>query len=385
MFSALLSGCDLSRYAAVAPRQLFTIPLGNLPGNFNPWSSAANGSSSFALRDGIFYIGNGERLTAFSSSGVLLDHIAPRAGDAAQSGPVAGFLERSVPYYAYPLESVGVIAARGNAAYFTNTLVSAGMDNFEGTGEPGEKAIANTQLLMYKDRAMRQIIGNEDGQGFNFYAIQAIYPLSGSRLAVLSLKDDGRVLYFFDGNLNFEREVVFAPGVLPEFSGKPRLQADANTSVTTKGVLKAIVPDDARPFVHVQVDYYDFLYDTSASDAPLRVEFNGTVIFRINLRSGAYDKAVPVSEADASFVLAGMRGSDFVLFGYAEPREAGRQGNIAVIKASASGAVTRRYTLDWPTESAVMYRTAYDGESTVGGYFLEETGVSVVWWKLANF
>ena len=123
-----------------------------LPGSFYPWNRHIYAHASFAFKNDIFYIGNDRTLSLFSSSGILLDYLAPSySGKTIQEKTVSEYAANNIPYHIYPLEFVGAIGVDKNQKmFFANTLVDkmtmrTQTDDFSPT----------VQLLMYSKKTPR--------------------------------------------------------------------------------------------------------------------------------------------------------------------------------------------------------------------------------------
>lgn len=374
----LLSSCS-SEYVVKAEK-LFSIPFGNMPGNFNPWyrGISPNPNASFAVSHGIFYIGNGNSVSVFSSSGVLLEYIAPPYLRAGERGYIAAYREHNIPYYAYPLDYVGAIGVVENKKlFFANLALSTVEDSFQ-----SEKSIAAVQLLLYENKSIMQSIGEDGPNSSNFYSIKRIFTRKNSDMVVYSVEKDTHVLYFFDKNNYFRYKLVLFKNQLPLFQGEPLVKR-ADTTVKTQGILASVVPSLKKPYAYVQVRYYDFVSD--ALDSVLEVRFHSMKVFRINIRTHTYDKEIALSEMHESLLLQSVLDDESLLFmgSIVSDDTSSIASAITVMKTNQHGFITRSYELEVPFEDFVWSAVDYDNESKkIGAYYVRDENVSVVWWRM---
>ncbi len=372
----LLNSCSFEY--SIKAEKLFSIPFGNMPGNFNPWyrGISPNPNVSFTVHNGIFYIGNGTNLSVFSSSGVLLEYIAPPYGPANQQGHLEAYQKNNIPYYAYPLEYVGAIGVVENKKIFFANLALSTIEGFF----QSEKSTAAVQLLLYENKRIEQSIGEDGPNSSNFYSIKKIFTRKNSDIVVYSIEKDAHVLYFFDKNNYFRYKLVVSEEQLPIFQGKPQVEI-AGTTVKTQGLLANVVPSLKKPYVYVQVRYYDFVSDLL--DSVLEVRFNSMKVFRIDIRTHSYDKEMMLSEVSESLLLQSVLYDENLLFmGSVVPDDASSSSAITVLKTNQYGFITRSYELTVPFEDFVWRAIDYDDESRkVAAYYVRDDNVSVVWWR----
>ncbi len=378
--SLLLTSCA-SEYL-VKPETLFSIPFGSMPGNFNPWYRGISPSpnAAFTVHNDIFYIGNGNSLSAFSSSGVLLDYIAPAYALSKEQGQVAAYRENSIPYYSYPLEHVGAIGVIENRKlFFANLAVSNTLDSFQ-TQAP-QSAV---QLLLYEDKRIKHSIGEDGLNSSNFYSIKKIFTKKNSDVVVYSVEQDAHVLYFFDKNNYFLYKLILSEKQLPLFQNESHVSLTASKAVKVQGLLVGAVPSLTKPYVYVQVRYYDFVAPTGNSF--FEVRFHSMKVFRIDIRKQAYDREIPLSEVHESLVLQSITDDESLLFmGSIVPDDKSFAQTMTLLKVNQYGLITQSYELAIPFDDFVSSAVDYDEASKkVGAYYVRDEHVSVLWWRVKH-
>ena len=374
LLNLLFVSCNTEKY--VAAQKLFSISFGDLPGDFNPWTEPIGGyQRSFGLRNGIFYIGNINKLMAFSSTGVLLEFIAPAS--AYQNGIFELYNNSNIPYYVYPLENIGPIGiSKDNTVFFAHILHSDEFRSYFFDSSPQQTRV---QVLSYKN-TVEEFIKKERNNEFNFHSIETVHVKNNSEIAILSKIENGAVLYFFDSEGKFLREVVFYDSALPLFSDEDVKEDDTEYTTNRRGLFVTAVPSHFDSYVYLQVRYYEFISD--AQDIVLEVKFKQSRVFRIDLFTEQYDKEilVPDNIGESLMLTHVEKNGDLVFLGM--DIEGVENNNLSLVKLSNNGSLKNTHVLENPFNDFISFEYSYDGNGKVGAYFVREDKIDVVWWSL---
>ncbi len=369
-----MQSCAL-RSHQIEAEYLFSIPLGVLPGEFKVWkSSSVPYRSSFFMRNGVFYIGNTNRIMVFSSTGLLINFIAPSYEPS--YGNILQYSTKGIPYYSYPIGLVGeIVSDASGKIIFSNTLISEAKFN--------TTDYAVVQLLIYENNEMKKILGRIGKEQFNFLSVKNIFIRNNSQIVVLNKDETSSTLYFFDKKGYMVKSVFFKDGRFPVYP-QERYKESIAKSTKIKAIPIAIVPSPNREIVYVHINYYNLISDEGKGENVQQVQFRRTIVYAFNTISRKYSKMIDIPSISSSHVLRKVMNNGNMVFLGVEVSEEQKQ-YFSVVLASQEGKELRHYNLFFPLDDYISYEATLNSSGKLGAYFVGDERVDVFWWNLSSF
>ncbi|MGO8694534.1 MAG: LIC_12708 family protein [Rectinemataceae bacterium] len=303
----LVSCANEEKSVAVRREQLFTLSYGPAEDQLNLFQ-LDNGSNPLktriAMREGIFYIANGDsaKVVRYSSFGDVLSMIynpeknpepvilkpvgsknanggsgsAKSAGsqqDNDPANPDLGAGRRAAPY---PFRAVGEIAVDSNQRIYVEDRLPPerrAVDKESG-------AILDYVVLRFdKDGQFIDYLGQEGIGGTPFPYIVGVYTTPSDDCVVVSVTQDSWLVHWFDGKGTIISALRLRRDALPMPDEKSGLIAS----------LDKILPDTEGRNLLIKIDYYNENVDPDTK-SPTGVGFASSWIYRMNPRDASYSE-----------------------------------------------------------------------------------------------
>jgi hypothetical protein len=253
-----LSSCKKPRQvvaSTVERDNMFTLPIGRMEDQidlFDISGERSNNLSCIAMRDGLFYIsnGNGQKISRYTSYGDILFMIyneetnpppltlKKREGDATKWCTT------------YPLEEPGLLAVDSRKNIY---VVDKYPDNAGYTTEGG---VLRDRVVLHFDENgdFVEYLGREGVGGSPFAHVEGIYTTVNNELAVVTRTSTGWNIYWYDAQ---GMELYYLPLSLNDIPGPKGSTPAAIVSVDSI----CAAPDARR--LYVKADYYKEIVDAS--------------------------------------------------------------------------------------------------------------------------
>ena len=269
---------------------LFTLNYGNFEDEINLFDLSSAGSSidtHIAMRDGFFYIANGEskKIMEMNSYGDLLKIYYND-----EYNPSPSFLD----------EDDGVTSTRKAIAYPFNKISSICVDyrknlyvadklppeRYE-VSENGRQQLSEVILWFDSDGNYIDYIGQNGIGGTPFPYIKNIYATINNELVVVCLSSDGFVVYWFSeaGHLLYTIPV--------ENRYVPNPFATESSSSDYWLNVENIVPDYSEKKLYVNVDYYSSYID-EASRIQSGIDYSQTLLYTLDIADASFESPITV-------------------------------------------------------------------------------------------
>lgn len=383
----LLASCGSPAVVKVDRDLLFTLGMGKLEDQlslFQQQGPDGELKTRFCMRDGFFYIANGEgkKVLEFTSYGDLLSMIYdpeanPESVTLRSDESVVESLRKRASQY--PFVSAGEIAVNSAKEIFVEDRLPEERRVFDDK----EGVLLDRVVLRFRrDGSYNDYIGQEGIGGTPFPYIEGVYSTANDELVVVSreasAKRDAWLVHWFGPQGNLISDLAIPSDRLPMPKTDEKLIAE----------LEGIVPDPESRRLYLFIDYSKEIVDPSTRTSS-GIAFYATRLVALDPASGARigDVEVPASEqVDAggreiartySFLGASRGGKAYFML----PRLDGPY-DVMVLDV-ASGAV-KKASIAVAGDETRFSSFFVSQEGILCGLLATETEVRVVWWKLGD-
>jgi hypothetical protein len=382
--SLLASSCS-PRETSLRREQLFTLGYGPAEDQIDLFQlgNALPQKSCIAMREGIFYVsnGNGAKVTRFSSFGDVLSMIydpernpephllAPPVAEGADSA--AG--RRAIPY---PFRSIGEVAVDSRQCLYVEDRLPAERR----VQDKDSSALLDHIILRFdKDGKYLDYLGQEGIGGTPFPYISGIFATSSDDCVVVSMTQSAWLAHWFDSSGSVMASVKLSRDALPV----------PDKGGATISSLDRIVPDPESRSLILKVDYYKESVDP-ATKSGSGIEFVSSWAFRMDPRDGSYPERwqVPTEER------VSKTGSEGASIRYVQiPQFIGAAGKYLFFMGADDGGLTYVTSLDRTTRDARRFQIDIgEDESYFDAFFISREGIlcallgtkfeaRFVWWR----
>lgn len=387
---SFLSCSKSNQVHSVSENTLFKLGYGNFEDELNLFDLAKTGNIStfMTMRDGFFYIANGEskKILELNSYGDLLslyynDEVLKDVDFAGKDS--INSTKKAVPY---PFNTLGPLAADSRKyIYAVDTLPL----------ERQEKDSANRLLLSYVvlrfDSSGKFIdyLGQQGPGGTPFPYVKSIYTTHDNELVVVCTTNDGLVAYWYGTNGFLLYTVPVSQNTVPKIQREDSAEAPAYISIG------GIVPDYTAHKLYVKVDYYMTSLDP-ALKVQSGIDYYTTLLCPLNVDTALYDEPLEIPSYEYSvtenltkeiynlpFDFLGV--TDNGWFFFIVPAEEGFI--VQMVQPDGQRIVKRSLNVD---HSKILYYTlSLSGNGIISGLFVKSENAEAVWWRtdslLASF
>jgi hypothetical protein len=402
ILTLLLIGCQKKEIEELMGTELFSLSLGKLDNQidlFPPSSGNVEKKTSIYMRDGWFYIANGNsgKVMVFSSYGDLIFLLYNPATnpapafikqvqvDTSTGGNTTGGapdnssedLVSTRGAVAYPFLDIGEIAVASDKSLYVEDAVTEAK-----VVKDGAHGVLLTRVILRFDRRGKPegYLGQEGIGGTPFPYIMAMHVTSNDQLVVVTRLPQSWEVFWYsrEGTLLYQVEIDSA-----------HLPVAAEKSVTPS--LVKIIPDMQNMFLYLTI----YLYREPADDAS-RPNSNqaDTVIsrvYRLNLKTRQYDSFVELPQNPPRKETAGLKTTEipappsdligvsangyYYLLGFAD-------SNLYTLQIldQAGRVRTRRYMVI--EDSELSFRDLRLSPTGLAyGLLVDQTRAHVTWWR----
>ena len=385
IYSLLLFSCtESSGVVSLEENELFSLEYGNFEDQLNLFSLAnpAPVQTSLAMRDGFFYIANGEarKILELNSYGDLLSiyynsegNPTPSFADS-ESSQTVSTTRKAVEY---PFNALGPIAADSRKYIYVVDQLPP---------ERHEQDVENRLLLSQivlrfaSDGTFIDYIGQRGPGGMPFPYIKNIYTTQNSELVVVCQVNDGMVVYWFDRTGYLRSTIPFRVDHLPN-----SLAEDSLTDVYVS--LDNIVPSLTEEKLFVKIDYYTSSID-AASNVESGIDYTTSLLYSLDINTGVYGEPleIPAYEQEVadgfsrlvyhlSYDFLGVTESGWLFFIIADENEY----SIQMIQENGGRILHRHLEVDH--RDTLYHSISLSPEGIISMLVAEEEKAKVVWWR----
>ncbi|WP_010258431.1 LIC_12708 family protein [Treponema primitia] len=284
----LFSACTRQGLVSIAREDHFALEIGRLEDQidlYNLEGGRSNRKTSLAMRDGLFYIadGNGGKVVHYTSYGDLLFMIYNE-----KTNPPPLTLRTDVETegvgtrgaFPYPLEEPGNITVDTRKHIYVEDRLPYERRSFD-----TENRIIEDAIVLHFDANGRfvEYLGKEGIGGSPFPKIERISVSVQDEFAVVCRMPTGWNIYWYDA----EGVLLYFLPLRNEIIPTPPDRMPVFPSIDTI----AVSPDSRKLFI--KVDYYRETFDES-TNTKLGAEPDSSVIWMMNVEDGTYSGTIEV-------------------------------------------------------------------------------------------
>ena len=359
----LLGGCWGKRASGLKHRDLFTIPLGTLPGELD-WFYREGfrmaGTAEIQTRDGLVYLSGGDagKVMVFNSYGDLITYVYDPARNPGPALPDSG--ESSGSAVEWPFRSPGAIAAVENGI-----LVEDGVENDRRVPNPDTGLLHDRVVLRFdKNGGFLGHLGREGFGGSPFPNITALNVREDGGIVVTSHVDDAWMSYWFDSSGVSTVTVRISADQLP---GREDGEA----------VLYDVRPDPVDWKLHLRVDVYPEDEGTDRPEPRLYSLDLTTLLYSppviLTYAGGDTENGVPAvppkylgTTVDGTHLMIAPEGPE----------------SFRLILVDHQGRITHNRRLEVSPDTVIYRRFGLQNNGLLSGIFFGPREASVVWWRV---
>ncbi len=397
----LLSSCGKSSLVhSLNENRLFSLDYGNFEDELNLFDLAGTGTVStfMEMRDGFFYIANGEskKILELNSYGDLLslfynDEVTKDVKFAEKSSSIgsrqdmsrdasrnSGQQNSTKKAVSYPFNTLGPVTVDARKfIYAADTLPSERQE----MDSQNKNVLKNVVLRFDNNGQFIDYIGQQGPGGTPFPFIKKIYTTKKDELVVVCTTSDGSSVYWFNTSGFLLYNVLVSNSTVPKLAHDEKTEAPEYLSIGN------IVPDSENYRLYIKVDYYIASLD-EALKVQSGVDYEKTMLYPLDVPSGKYEE--PLEIPSYEYVITENMAKEvynlpYNFMGVTEngwfffiiPDENGFL--VQMVQPDGQRVVKRSLSVD---HSKILYYTlSLSGNGIISGLFVKKEAADVVWWR----
>jgi hypothetical protein len=376
----LLIACSRTGTEELDRSDLFSIQIGRMEDELDFFGLEGGRSqkrSALAMRDGLFYIsnGNGQKISHYNSYGDLLFMIYNEASNPPPMSlrPRNGELVTrwAVPY---PLREPGLITVDSRKHLY----VEDRYPRERWSTDPENGAILDSFVLHFDtDGNFVQYLGREGIGGTPFPRITGIYSSLEDEIAVVCRHGLGWIAYWFDSRGTLLYQIRVDGAALP-------IPSDREQVIPSVDAVAAA--PDAR-LLYMKVDYYRSTYDPS-TDTRSGSEGDSSVVWVLSAENGAWVDRIEVPFYEVSIGEAGRRVREKLFYSLLQVARGGHiflrfpvEEGYALLIMDAHSPTQRRGFIEVRPEELQMNIFDLSEEGILSALLVSDWEVHAVWWR----
>jgi hypothetical protein len=378
----LFCGCNGEPVPSVAREDLFTLDIGRLEDQIDLFNLEGNRSivkTALAMRDGLFYIsnGNGEKIVRYTSYGDLLFMIYNEETNPPPLSlmPLGGH-DGAVTRWAltYPLFNPGAIAVDSRKHIYAEDRFPYERHSFDSANQ----VLLDSMILHFDaDGRFVEYLGQGGAGGAPFPRINGVYTSIQDELAVVCRLPQGWIIYWFDSEGTPLYQIPLRNNTIP----MPRDRTGVFASVDA--VMAA--PDARRLFI--KVDYYRDTFDESTNTRSGN-EGDSSVIWILNVEDGSYAGTMEAPFFERTITINNRPVTENLFYSMLGVIKGGRvflsfpvEGGYSILILSADSREQRRGFIRVDDEELQYNAFNLSEDGILSGLLAGELDAKVVWWR----
>lgn len=381
----LVCGCTNGSIEVLPKQDLFTLTLGKMDDQLDLFTTGRiNRKNSFYMRDGFFYIANGNsrKIVQYSSFGdlLLLLYNADPSINPPTSLQRASELEDTVSNRVaaeYPFNQIGEIASDSAARIYAEDRVA----NEQVIEDKNRGVLLASRILVFSnDGKLIHHIGQEGKGGTPFPYISNMFITLNDDLVVICTIPRAFLVFWFSDDGALLHSLKFETDALP---------ADENTIASVVG----IHPDLAAYTLYFQLLYFtDEIDQSTQTKATVKDTMNKIYAYDVVSKKFGASFQIPDSgrmkvkndggEVNIPAPTYEFLGVDEKSYFYFVRPEGINDMRVLVLDPKGRQEKTRILSVDESGESELFYKylhLSYDG--IVSAFLGTRDSVNVVWWR----
>lgn len=287
-FFLFFSSCSSSKMNRVLEKnELFSLEYGNFEEQVNLFDLASVGeiNTSLAMRDGFFYIANGQskKIMEFNSYGDLLSLYYNE-----ETNPEPSFFKSSLSpsstrkALAYPFNEISAIAVDSRKNLY---VVDKFTPDRQETDSESNTILSQMVLRFDSMGNFIDYLGQEGPGGTPFPVIDNIYATDNNEIVVVCRNASSTLVYWF----STEGYLLWTVPISKEHVPNPLASEGDDIWVD----LGNVIPDYSQHKLYISVNYYSSYID-EASKVESGIDYERTLLFPLNVEDGSYGQALTI-------------------------------------------------------------------------------------------
>ena len=282
LFVALFSSCGRQRNnLSLEEVEVFSLEYGNFEDELNifDYIQVGNIDTSLAMRNGFFYIANGEsqKLMEMNSYGDLLtlfynEDTNPRPSFATEDGETLNATRKAV---SYPFNRVNNVTVDGRKFIYAVDRLPIERQEYD---EDLQEHLENIVVRFDGNGNFVDYLGQQGPGGTPFPFVRNIYVTNDNELVVVCVTSAGPMVYWFSeaGQMLFTIPIEKKNVPAPYDEGQEYYLEVEN-----------VAPDYSSRILYVKVDY-SVPYVDEASRMQSGISYDRTLVYALNVETGTY-------------------------------------------------------------------------------------------------
>ncbi|MBQ7158452.1 MAG: hypothetical protein IJS09_03365 [Treponema sp.] len=370
--------------ASVNEDTLFTLKYGNFEDELNLFnlSQAGTINTYMTMRDGFFYIANGEskKIMELNSYGDLLSLYYNEEVTKNPSLAENNAENSTKKAVSYPFNTLGPIAVDSQKhLYAVDTLPPERQER-----DTEKRLLLSHAVLRFdSDGSFIDYLGQQGPGGTPFPFIKNMYTTMANELVVVCTTNDGPMVYWFGDNGFLLYTVPFTAETVPN----PYKEAVEDTVYIS---IENVVPDLVSHKLYVKIDYFTNMLDP-ALKVPSGVDYHHTLLCPLDVTTGRYETPLEIPPYEAA-VAEGLSNEVYLLpydflgvtesgwFFFYIPTEKGYQ--VQMVQPNGQRILKRG--LSAKHSDILYYAVSLDEEGIISALFIKNDRAEVNWWRTDN-
>lgn len=385
LFALSLSSCRRSNVvASVKEDTLFTLKYGNFEDELNLFNLSQAGSINtyMTMRDGFFYIANGEskKIMELNSYGDLLslyynEDVTKNPSLAADNGENS--TKKAV---VYPFNTLGPIAVDSRKHLFAvDTLPLERQER-----DIDKRLLLSHAVLRFDSNGdFVDYLGQQGPGGTPFPFIKNLYTTTANELVVVATTNDGPIVYWFEENGFLLYTVPFTMETVPN-PYKDSVEDSVYISIEN------VIPDVTEHKLYVKIDYFANTLDP-ALKVQSGVEYQHTLLCTLDVTTGRYEAPLEIPPYEV-FVSEGLSNEMYSLpYDFLGVTESGwfffyisTEKGYQVQMVQPNGQRILKRGLQAKHGDILYYTVSLDDEGIISALFIKNERAEVNWWRTDN-
>ncbi len=279
--------------------ELFSLKYGNFEDEINLFGVDKIGkiSTSLTMKDGFFYIVNGQnqKILSYNSYGDLLSiHYNEDFYDEKYNELLSKQNSMLWKGVSFPFEFDGKIAVDSKKYMYAVGIVPKERNEQD---EDENLVYSQVVLRFSSDGTVLDYIGQQGPSGTPFPFIKQIYVTNQNELVVVCITTGGSCTFWFSSDGYLKYRIPLTQKDIPHEKFDFAEGEDDDIFISVENV----VPDYSSQTLFVKVDYYKPYVD-SESKISSGVNYLETVIYPLNVETGTYSKSIIVPPYEESVI-----------------------------------------------------------------------------------
>jgi hypothetical protein len=383
LLCTVVTGCSRSKnVASVNRNELFTLKYGSFEDELNVFNLSDVGTvnTAMTMRDGFFYIANGEskKIMELNSYGDLLNlyynEDFNHKPSFANKNDSQNTTRKAI---VYPFNTLGPIAVDSRKyLYAVDTLPQ---DRQE---QDTEKRLLLSHIILRfsSDGVFMDYLGQQGPGGTPFPFIKNIYTTKNNELVVVCTTNDGTVVYWFNTNGFLLFTIPITTKTVPD----PYTKTDSPGGYVS---VENVIPDQLSRTLYLKIDYFENTLDPTLK-VQSSIDYTHTLVYPLAVETGRYAAPVEIPSYEDS-VSDGMSKELYDLpydflgvtdngwFIFIVPTETGYM--VQAVEAGGQKILKRSIALD--NSKMLYYSFSLSDSGIISALFIERDHAEVIWWR----